>query len=327
MIISENYKHFFIKELKENKMKKWSFFLLMCLPFLVSAQDSIQGKIGFYQKNMIIGQPIYLELEVKAPSDIKVQLPEQAPEIKGLESYKTPIKVAPIQEDLKTTIYKFRYPYIAFDSVSGNIGSVSVNYSDKKTSSVLNIEGGDFQVSRIPVDTSDALRAAYGPIAPLEAKNWELFFVILLVCVVLAIIVGIYQWRKRKQALTIPDNIDPRVWALSQIDELLKNIPFASPKKSWSHLSDVLRVYMKREWEISAPYFSTGEILGAMTFQESLKPQLNHVSEVLNICDEVKFARKNTSEEEQKSTLEIARKIINFQPIQIDSVEKEVKNE
>ena len=60
---------------------------------------------------------------------------------------------------------------------------------------------------------------------------------------------------------------------------------------------------------------------------ENLKPQLNHVSEVLNICDEVKFARKNTTEDEQKSALEIAREIINFQPIQIDSVEKEVKNE
>lgn len=308
-------------------MKKCGIYLLMCLPFLVAAQDSIQGKIGFYDQEMIIGQPIYLELEVKARSDIKVQLPEQAPPIKGLESYKIPIKVSPIQEDLKTTIYKIRFPYIAFDSVSGEIGTVLVNYSDKKTSSVLEIEGKNFQVSRIPVDTTDALRAAYGPIAPLEAKNWELFFVILLVCVVLSIVFGIFQWRKRKQALTIPDNIDPRVWALEQIAQLEKEVPYSSSKKSWSHLSDVLRLYMEREWKILAPYLSTGEILGAITHHENLKSQMSHVSEVLNICDEVKFARKNTTEDEQKSTLEIAREIINFQPIQIETVEKEVKNE
>ena len=154
-------------------MRKCWLFIAILLPFLVAAQNSIQGKIGFYEQNMIIGQPIYLELEVKAPNELKVELPEQAPEIKGLEAYKTPIKITPIQENLKTTIYKIRYPYIAFDSVSGEIGTITVNYSDKKTSSVLKIEGGEFLVSRISVDTTDALRAAYGPIAPLEVKNWN----------------------------------------------------------------------------------------------------------------------------------------------------------
>lgn len=308
-------------------MRKCWLFIAILLPFLVAAQNSIQGKIGFYEQNMIIGQPIYLELEVKAPNELKVELPEQAPEIKGLEAYKTPIKITPIQENLKTTIYKIRYPYIAFDSVSGEIGTITVNYSDKKTSSVLKIEGGEFLVSRISVDTTDALRAAYGPIAPLEVKNWNLFFVILLVCAAMAIVFGILQWRKRKQALTIPDNIDPRVWALEQINQLEKEIPFAAPKKSWSHLSDVLRLYIEREWRIFAPYLSTGEILNAITNHENLKAQIDNVSEVLNICDEVKFARKNTTEEDQKSALEIAREIINFQQTQIESTEKEVKDE
>lgn len=308
-------------------MRKYWTFLMILVPFLVSAQDSIQGKIGFYEKEMFLGQTIYLELEVKAASNLEVHLPEQAPEIKGLESNKTPIKNAPIQEDSKTTIYKIRYSYIAFDSVSGNIGTVSVNYSDKKTSSVLKVEGGDFEVLRIPVDATDSLRAAYGPIQPPEEKNWKLFFAFLLSMAVLAIAFGVLQWRKNKQVLSIPDDIDPKVWALQQIEELQKEIPFTSSKKSWSHLSDVLRLYMEREWRVLAPYLSTGEILGAITSREDLNSQIDKVSEVLNLCDEVKFARKSTSEEEQNSALEISREIILFQPIQENLIDKEVKDE
>ena len=88
-----------------------------------------------------------------------------------------------------------------------------------------------------------------------------------------------------------------------------------------------MRLYIEREWRIFAPYLSTGEILNAITNHENLKAQIDNVSEVLNICDEVKFARKNTTEEDQKSALEIAREIINFQQTQIESTEKEVKDE
>lgn len=308
-------------------MRKCWIFLWMCLPFLVTAQDSIQGKIGFYEQEMFLGQPIYLELEVKAAAHLKVQLPEQAPEIKGLESYKTPIMSSPIQEDSKTTIYKIRYPYIAFDSVSGNIGTVLVNYSDKETSSVLKLEGGTFNVLRIAVDTTDTLRAAYGPIQPKEVKNWKLFFAFLLSLAVLAIAFGVLQWKKRKQVLSIPDNIDPRVWALQQLAELENDIPFANSKKSWSHLSDVLRLYMEKEWKILAPYLSSGEILGALTHHENLNTQIEPVSEVLNICDEVKFARKSTTETEERSAINIAREIIQFEPVSDSIIEKEVGNE
>ena len=64
-----------------------------------------------------------------------------------------------------------------------------------------------------------------------------------------------------------------------------------------------------------------------MTKQEKLNSQIDTVSDILNICDEVKFARRSTSEDEQKSALVSANEFVRYEVLPDKLPEKEVKDE
>lgn len=303
-------------------MKKIIILMLFILPLMSFANDSIQGSAIFYGKELYLGEKIFLEIEVIAPKSVKIDLPENAPEIKGLESFGSPSPVEEIDK-VQSKIYKKRYPYIAFDSVSGETGAIQIPYTDNGKGEVLNIQGSSFQVQRIPVDSTDALRAAYGPIPAVTAKDWSLFLWIAVAAIILGGLFAFLQWRKQRKKLSIPINADPREWALQQLDILEQQIPYVKQKDSWSQLTDIVRLYMERVWEVPAPYFSTGEVLSAIAGKQLYSSQIDTVAEVLEISDQVKFAKKISVEEEQRAAIQSAKEIIRYQPVNNFTVIKE----
>lgn len=302
-------------------MKNCLFVILLCIPTFIWANDSIQGKWSVEDKNIYIGQQFYVELEVKAPTTFDISLPESAPQIKGAETIGKVISQNLNESNFK--IYKKRYHFIAFDSLNSTVESVEIPYTVDGKSQSLTVKSTPVSVSRIPVDENDVARASYGPIAPIEKLNWNLFFIIIGILIVAGAVVAFLQWKKSKSQWSIPADADPKEWALQQIEILEKQVPFQSHKSSWIHLTEVLRLYMQRVWDIPAPYFSTGEILVSIAGKEQYQSQLNKVATVLELGDQVKFAREHTTEEQQKSSIQLAKEIIQYQYIPSISVVKE----
>lgn len=303
-------------------MKKICSLILILFPLWMMANDSIQGKATIYGTDLYIGEKLYLEVEVMAPKSVDLQLPEKAPEIKGLEAFGNPGPTEQI-DHVHSNIYKKRYPYIAFDSVAGSTGEIPIPYTEQDKQKTLTIQGVSFQVQRIPIDTTDALRAAYGPMGAVSHTDWNAFIWIAIVALALGGVIAFFQWRKNRKKLSIPLDADPREWALEQLKLLETQIPFTRQKDAWSQLTDIVRLYMERSWEVPAPYFSTGEVLGAIASKEAYSSQVAQVSDVLEISDQIKFARKTSTEEEQKQAIQTAREIIRFQPGSTMTVVKE----
>ncbi len=295
-------------------MKKSLLFWCWLIPAMLSAQDSIRGSAYIQGDELYLGKVFFLELEVSAPKSVQVFLPDRQPEIAGVEKYGIPSKTQ-FTEHESIIIHQKRYPYIAFDSLSGTAGPFEITYTDhQENKKTLILDPIPFKIQRIQADTTDSLRAAYGPINQEERNAMNAFFTILAVLIVLILMVLFIKWRKTKSQLSIPENIDPTEWALGQLETVKAEIPFARHKESWTHLSEILRLFLEKSWGLPAPYFSTGELLEAIAKKNEYSSQLERVSELLSFCDGVKFAKKISTEEEQISALTQARKIILFTP-------------
>ncbi|MCO5231283.1 MAG: LPXTG cell wall anchor domain-containing protein [Chitinophagales bacterium] len=291
------------------------------------ANENIRGVASFGQNEIFVGQLFYLDIEVKTAKNIKVQLPSIAPDVHGLEKVKeSSINGEEVLNSGDSLIYKTRFAYVAYDSVSGDRAQIAVPYSQNNHFDTLMLYADGFQVQRIAVDTTDALRKAYGPLYTVPSTNWNIYLILALIAFVLVIIGGLYYWKRKKSQLSIPIDKNPRQWAYEQLIDLEGRIPFVKEKKDWALLSDILRLYMERAWSIPAPFFSTGEVLGVIANSQKYSSQLVKISEVLTICDHVKFAKQGTSEDEQKVALQKVRELIGFDGL-ADSDNMEVKNE
>lgn len=307
-------------------MKRIVSLMAFLIPLILMAQDEVKGLWRLEEKPLYIGERFFVELEVIASSDVKIELPEQLASINGLETVGS--KLEDKIETSDDVIYKKKFNFIAFDSVVAQIPSIQIPYEKDGKGHQLIIDGISVLVSRMPVDSTDALRAAYGPMAPEEQLNWNLFFIVVGVLVAMAVITAIVKWKKDSKRLSIPLGADPREWVLQQLEIIEAQIPFDNQKSSWTHLTEVVRLYMERKWNIPAPYFSTGEALSAIANKQEYVSMLNTVADVLELGDQVKFAKKITSEDIQKVSLQKAKEVILYEyqaPLSI--VKEEVLDE
>lgn len=302
-------------------MKRIVSLMAFLIPFILMAQDEVQGLWRVEEKPLYIGERFFVELEVKASSDIKIELPEQLASINVLEPVGS--KLEDNIDALDEVIYKKKFNFIAFDSVVAQIPSIQIPYEKDGKGRELIIEGISVSVSRMPVDSTDALRAAYGPMAPEEQLNWNLFFIMVGVLIAMAAITAFVRWKKDNNRLSIPMGADPKEWALQQLEIIASQIPFDNQKSSWTHLTEVVRLYMERKWNIPAPYFSTGEALSAIANKQEYVSMLNTVADVLELGDQVKFAKKITSEDIQRVSLQKAKDIIHYEYLAPLSIVKE----
>ncbi|MCO5234400.1 MAG: hypothetical protein LC105_02380 [Chitinophagales bacterium] len=308
-------------------MIKWWIFCFFCYPFLSWANDAVRGQATFFQKEIYIGQTFFLDIEVKAPMDIKVQAPITAPSINGLDIVNNnPLNGLEVIKSEDSLIYKVRFAYVAFDSITGNENQILIPYSQNNIVDTFAISIQNFQVHRIPVDTTDALRREYEPLYTSTKSKWYIYIIVIASVLLLSVLGGLYYWKHNKNRLSIPLNKNPREWAFEQLKDLENRIPFVKEKEDWALLSNILRLYMERVWLIPAPFFSSGEVLGAIASSRKYSSQLIKVSEVLSVCDQVKFARVTTNIDEQNATIQKVRDLIGFDELE-DSIKEEVKDE
>lgn len=307
-------------------MKNWLIWILCFLPTFAFSNESVRGKWNVDGQDIYVGRQFYIELEVKVPSSVELNIPNDVPTIKGIEILGQS-EVNKISES-NATIYKKRFNFIAFDSLTALVPEISIPYIQDEKTQQIKIESVPFSIKRIPVDSTEVLRAAYGPIAPEESLNWNFFFIVIGILVVLAAVVALIQWKKGKSKLSIPLNADPKQWALEQLQILEDKVPFEQHSSSWVHLTEVLRLYMQRVWNIPAPYFSTGEILTSIAGKEAYSPLLEKVAQVLELGDQVKFAKEKTSQEQQIQAIQLSKEIVQYTYVMTTSeVKEEVLNE
>ena len=141
-----------------------------------------------------------------------------------------------------------------------------------------------------------------------------LYFVLMAGVIGAAIFILKYllKWTRQTKVSDVPPQ-SPWIVALQKLEALKKqNLPgLGSFKEYYTLLSDIVRRYMEDRFSIKAPEMTTQEFLWYLKKTGELTPQHKELlTDFLNSCDMVKFARYGPSSKEMEESFHSAKKLI-----------------
>jgi hypothetical protein len=308
------------------KFKKVTLlFLLSVLPFLqtIKAQQ-IEVKATIDSTNILIGQQTLIKLEVIQPKDAKVNFPYFNPE----DTLTANVEILAISKadtskaDKDKIIIRQNYLITSFDSGSYVIPPFKFQLIDQDyqtNSLILNVDNIQIKEGEEIKD----IKPVYDP-----PFNWLLLIVIiLLVLLALAFIgVGIYFYILRKKNKPIPFFEKQKI-ILPPHEVALQKLTRIKDEKIWqkgqdklyyTQLTDVLREYFTKRFNIQAMEMTSGEIMEALQTNEEAKPILDKLQQILSISDMVKFAKRQPTSEESEISIISAFFVVNQTKIVIN---------
>lgn len=148
------------------------------------------------------------------------------------------------------------------------------------------------------------------PAAPL-APRWPYWLALSLVISTGLVVAGWKVARRRGRAAAPP--LPPDLWALAELDRLeaMKLPEAGAVERFHTLLSDVVRSYLERRFDMRAPRQTTIEFLETMRQSPQLTAtQQELLRAFLSRCDLAKFARAMPSAEECGATAAMARRFV-----------------
>ena len=161
--------------------------------------------------------------------------------------------------------------------------------------------------------TTNALRDIQGPVSyPAD------FLLIIIGLIVALAAAGIFLYRKLNRALQkpVPEQVDLRTpWeiAFDELNELQRKdlLEQGMLKEYYSSLSDIIRRYFERRFDVRAPEMTTEEFLWSLEASRDLTVgQKNTLKNFLSSCDIVKFAKYVPRAAEAQESFMLARQLV-----------------
>ena len=301
------------------KLKKITLlFLLSVLPFLqIANAQQIEVKATIDSTNILIGQQTLIKLEVVQPKEAKVDFPYFKPE----DTLTTHVEILAISKADTSKVGKDRivikqnYLITSFDSGSYVIPPFKFQLIDQDyqtNSLILNVDNVQIKEDE---DIKD-IKPIYEP-----PVNW--FMIILtiwLILLALALIgVGIYFYILKKKNKPIPF-FEKQEIILPAHEIALQKLTKIKEEKIWqkgqdklyyTQLTDILREYFTKRFNIQAMEMTSGEIIAALQIDEDAKVILDKLKQILSVSDMVKFAKSQPTTEENEISIVNAFFVVN----------------
>lgn len=176
--------------------------------------------------------------------------------------------------------------------------------------------------SVLPADAAEVPLADIKDPLPIPLPAW-VPWVIGGIAALLALVVGLFVWRRMrgKFANLIKPPLRPDEWALLRIEELEREklIEQKKLKELYTRLSEILRQYLGKVYELKAMDMTTGELLTHLEDLEaeeredqrtSFRTARQYLSELLDEADLVKFAQFLPEQARSRNALEKGREVV-----------------
>ena len=161
---------------------------------------------------------------------------------------------------------------------------------------------------------------------PVEiSSGWEWLWWMLVVLVIVAILFALWKhWRKRRAQVPVIPPIPAHVRAKQKLQDALALI--TQPKPFVIAVSEAGRNYLEERFEFHAPERSTEEFLHELRGTNLLtSEQKESLSEFLQACDLVKFAKYEPREPELRDLHGSALRLVEeTEPVEVQSSESRV---
>jgi len=304
------------------------FAALPAAPIVVSAQpDTNQIRIG---------EQFKIELRANVPTGVHVDFPVFPDTLNGIEIVSRGNIDTLIASDKSSTTFSQSLRATSFDSGFYAVEPFKFTNLNKETgqTDTFFTEAFLISVKTIPIDTTQAIKDIKAPLTVPITWQEILLYVLIAILIIGFVWLGVYLWKRRKK----PDApLLPKIPSRPAHELALEALRKTESEKLWqqglfklyhSNVSDILREYIERSYDINALELTSDETLERIhriKMNESLAGKLAFI---LHTADLVKFAKLVPMPDENEKTMGYAYDFINgTRPVvQADFSRKEVES-
>lgn len=288
--------------------------LFVFLPSSLLAQDvTLTARVD--SNNIRIGDWLTLHLEIQHSANALLRSPALTDSLHGLEVLR--VDSLPKKISGENILESANFTLTAFDSGTFVVPPIAVIYTVAGDTTLHRAESAPIPVfvHGIDVDTSKEIKDIKPPIS-LSLSFAEIFPYLL--AVVGAGVAGwliYYIMKKRKRGESIIPEPPPR----PAHEIALESLRSLEAEKLWqrgkakeyhSHLTDIVRLYIERRFNVAAMEMITDEIMISSAIQHLDKPMSQSLKEILTLADLVKFAKLQPLAEENERSLLQSRSFV-----------------
>ena len=315
------------RPLSHLKRVLWLAAMITLFPLLAAASEPIQSDslkgvsvtTSIDRDQARIAEPIDMKITVNAPQDVLVRFPESLKKIGTFD-------VVEMRDDLDIPVSNGRQftRHLKLENIHAgqqNIPPVDVAFVDQRvqpsTSGFLQTDNkivtinSSLEGPENPVEFHDIKGVVFLDIPESKTQTWIFWTTGGLLC---SLALALVLVRSRR-------SLPPRQWALKALDdfEMSGDLFRANPELIYVTLTDIIRQFIQREYELSAPHLTTKEFLHELQTDSRLNSELrNQLSEFLQFADMVKFAGLAPDGETIQLALVTARKFITESELHAD---------
>ncbi len=282
-------------------MRRLAIVIFIVIGLFVSALGSlaqgVETKAYIDTNDVLIGDRVQLTLEARSDKKTNIVFPSISDSIGKLEVLEKSL-VDTIEQDGGVK-YVQRFTLTSFDSGRYAIPPLTVMYEKKGMGEMYPEATEPIEVlfNTVKVDMKKGIKSIKDPLEePMTLADYLPYIGIFLgILAVLAAIYYFYVKRKPKDLLEL--DYDPSVPAHVEALEALQKL---SEEKLWQsgqvkeyyiRLTNIIRVYIKRRYEINALEATSGEILQAVSEKGVEEERVEKMRTVFENADFAKFAK------------------------------------
>ncbi|CAN5155812.1 hypothetical protein BH09BAC1_BH09BAC1_03400 [soil metagenome] len=302
-----------------------AFFLVffvfnLATPITAQAQPEVEASIA--PKEILIGAPSTLTLQIKHATDVTIFWPtigetiaiDSAQNVEVLEQGKidTILSGGYMQQSIKLQV-------TAWDTGFYIIPSFNFSYKTASDTAPHTLQNYPvlLQVNTVPVDTTQAFKPIKDPLeVPFsiwEYKYWIMGGAVILIALVLLLL---YIFRRKEVAAIIgpPKKVvPPHQMALERLRELERQQLWqqGDVKGYYSGISDTMREYLEGRFRFAAVELTTYEIFASLDQTQMSPKQREQIKEVFTLSDLAKFAKMQPLPDDHMLAMQYAKEFVN----------------
>lgn len=295
-----------------------SILLVIFLLFVsrLPAQTNPVIKVSLNKNKILIGEPALFTIEGDIPAGRRFIFKniDSIPHFEFLESPKIDTIKTGTTVHLKA-IYQIR----SFDSGHWVIPSFQLATGIKTDSIAVDVVFSDFDPTQDYHGIKDIIEVSISK----KKFPWWWF-------AAAAILIGtlLYYLIKKKKPVVVQavrSKLDPYEEAMNRLDQLIRNKP--AIKTFYSELTDILRVYIYRSRGILSLQKTTADLVLQLSSAGLSKLGFEELSQALRLSDFVKFAKYNSSPEDDSNVYKTIRdSITELKKLQTQPIAREENN-
>ena len=209
--------------------------------------------------------------------------------------------------DKKTYSFSQEYLITSWDSGAYYIAPIKLNSS-------LSTEGLLLNVMSVSTDQNSEIKDIKEPLdAEYEFKDFLIWIILLLTIILIVYLLKKYVFNKKEKVekKIIKEIVPAHITALKELNNIEKKELWQSGKIKQYHsgISEILRKYMEHRFKFIALELTTDEIL--LNIKNTIsREEYVELQQVLERADLAKFAKSKPNEEENKQSMELAKRFV-----------------